>query len=111
MNGLKSLPGMARSRRAGEDPDGKETSLWSKRQAAEGMAILMLAPIVCTSERVTAGATKSEKSFFLTGSLQSITWGAARKEKKSDRIRDFQNYFEVASDYGSELCNWGAHCV
>ena len=62
-------------------------------------------PIVCTSERVTAGATKSEKSFFLTGSLQSITWGAARKEKKSDRIRDFQNYFEVASDYGSELCN------
>lgn len=44
-------------------------------------------------------------------SLQSITWGAARKEKKSDRIRDFQNYFEVASDYGSELCNWGAHCV
>ena len=54
---------------------------------------------------------KSEKSFFLTGSLHSITWGAARKEKKSDRIRDFQNYFEVASDYGSELCNWGAHCV
>lgn len=50
----------------------------------------MLAPIVCTSERVTAGATKSEKSFFLTGSLQSITWGAARKEKKSDRICDFE---------------------
>ena len=37
MNGLKSLLGTARSRCVGEDPDGKETSLWSKRQAAEGM--------------------------------------------------------------------------
>ena len=61
-----------------------------EKTGRRGYAILMLAPIVCTSERATAGATKSEKSFFLTGSLQSITWGAARKEKKSDRIRDFQ---------------------
>lgn len=36
--------------------------------------------------------TKSEKSFFLTGSLQSITWGAARKEKKSDRMRESKDH-------------------
>lgn len=101
----------------GKKPVRRGGSWWQRniivveKTGRRGYAILMLAPIVCTSERATAGATKSEKSFFLTGSLQSITWGAARKEKKSDRIRDFQNYFEVASDYGSELCNWGAHCV
>jgi hypothetical protein len=53
-----------------------------EKTGRRGHVILMLAPIVYTSERVTAGATKSEKSFFLTGSLQSITWGAARKERK-----------------------------